>query len=292
MSDVVIMTDSNSGMTEEEGEQYGVEILPMSFIINGKIYYEGKDISYEAFMRKLDENAQVSTSQPAPGDVIERWEKLLKRHDEVVYIPMSGALSKSCETAQVLAGDYDGRVQVVDSRRVSVPQKMMVLDAAALAKEGKSAAEIKELLDGSALHCAIYIAVDTLKYLKRGGRITGAAAAVGTVLNIKPVLLMKGSKLDAYEKARGMKGARRIMLQAVRGELEGPFKQFAENDEICLQMAHTCMDEALIAEWEAKIREEFPGLQLYTAPLPLCTACHIGPNGLGIGITRRIRKDW
>jgi len=292
MSDVVIMTDSNAGMTQEEGEKCGVEILPMSFIINGKIYYEGKDISYEAFWNKLNGGAQVSTSQPAPGEVTERWEKLLKRHDEVVYIPMSGALSKSCETAQILAEDYGGRVQVVDSRRASVPQKMMVLDAVALAKEGKSAAEIKELLTASAMDCAIYIAVDTLKYLKRGGRITGTAAALGTVLNIKPVLLLKGQKLDAYEKARGMKAARRIMLQAIRKELEGQFKQYAEQDEVCLQMAHTCMDEAMIKEWEEKIREEFPGLKLYAAPLPLCTACHIGPNGLGIGITRRIRKDW
>lgn len=292
MPDVVIMTDSNSGMTQEEGKKYGVEILPMSFIINGKIYYEGIDISHEEFFRKLGEDAQVSTSQPAPGEVIERWETLLKRHDEVVYIPMSGALSKSCETAQALAEDYNGRVQVVDSRRVSVPQKMMVLDAAKLVKEGKDAAEIKKLLSACAMDCAIYIAVDTLKYLKRGGRITGTAAALGTVLNIKPVLVMKGEKLDSYEKARGMKAARRTMLQAVRGELEGPFKPYAEQDEVCLQMAHTCMDEELVREWEEKIREEFPDLKLDVSPLPLCTACHIGPNGLGIGITRRIRRDW
>lgn len=291
MPDVVIMTDSNAGMTEEEGKKYGVEILPMSFLINGKIYYEGKDISHEAFFKKLEENAQVATSQPAPGEVTERWEKLLKRHDEVIYIPMSSGLSKSCETAQVLAKDYGGRVQVVDSRRVSVPQKMMVLDGLALIKEGKSAVEIKELLDESALNCAIYIAVDTLKYLKRGGRITGAAAAIGTMLNIKPVLMMKGDRLDAYEKARGAKAARRIMLRAVRGELEGPLKQYAERNEVCIQMAHTCMDEELTAEWETKIREEFPNLRLDTAPLPLCTACHIGPDGLGIGITRRIRME-
>lgn len=292
MPDVVIMTDSNAGMTQEEGEKYGVEILPMSFIINGKIYYEGMDLSHEAFMKKLNEGAQVSTSQPAPGEVMQRWEKLLKRHDEVVYIPMSGALSKSCETAQLLAQDYGGRVHVVDSRRVAVPQKMMVLDAVALVKEGKSAEEIEGLLNGVAMDCAIYIAVDTLKYLKRGGRITGAAAAVGTVLNIKPVLLMKGEKLDAYEKARGMKAAKRIMLTAIREEMKGQFKQYVERGEVCLQMAHSCIEEELIMDWENKIREEFPELKLHAAPLPLCTACHIGPNGLGIGITRRLRKDW
>lgn len=291
MPDVVIMTDSNTGMTQDEGRKYGVEILPMSFFINGKIYYEGMDINHEVFLDKLAGGAQVSTSQPAPGEVTDRWETLLKRHDEVVYVPMSGALSKSCETAQVLAKDYGGRVQVVDSRRVSVPQKMLVMDAVQLVKEGKTAAEIKELLSACAMDCAIYIAVDTLKYLKRGGRITGAAAALGTVLNIKPVLVMKGEKLDSYEKARGMKAARRIMLQAIRGELEGQFKPYAEQDEVCLQMAHTCMDEELVREWEEKIREEFPDLKLDVSPLPLCTACHIGPNGLGIGITRRIRRD-
>lgn len=290
MPDVVIMTDSNAGITEEEGKEYGVEILPMSFIINGKIYYEGKDISHEEFFAKLEENAQVSTSQPAPGEVMERWERLLKRHDEVVYIPMSGGLSKSCETAQVLAGKYGGRVQVVDGRRISVPQRLMVSDGIALAKEGKSAAQIKDILEESAMDCAIYIAVDTLQYLKRGGRITGTAAAIGTMLNIKPILLIKGEKLDACEKARGMKAARRIIIEAVRKELEGPFKEYAEQNEVSLQMAHTCMNEELIAEWDTKIREEFPNLKLYTARLPLCIACHIGPDGFGIGITRQLRK--
>lgn len=291
MRDVVIMTDSNAGLTKEESARYGVEILPMSFIINGKIYYEGKDISHEAFFQKLEENAQVSTSQPAPGEVTERWEKLLKRHDEVVYIPMSSGLSKSCETAQALSRDYDGRVQVVDGKRISVPQKLQVFDGIALSKEGKSAAEIKEILEANALDCAIYIAVDTLKYLKNGGRITGAAAAIGTMLNIKPVLLMKGDRLDAYEKARGAKAAKRIALQAIRRELEGPFKEYAEKGEISVQMAHTGMEEALIAEWESAMREEFPNLKLHTARLPLCIACHIGPNGFGVGITRSIRPE-
>lgn len=289
MRDVVVMTDSNAGLTEEEGARHGVEVLPMSFLINGKIYYEGRDISHAEFFRKLSENAQVSTSQPSPGEVTERWETLLKRHDEIVYIPMSGALSKSCETATLLSQDYGGRVHVVDSRRVSVPQKMLVLDAVALVKEGKGAADVAKLLGTVARDCAIYIAVDTLKYLKSGGRITGAAAAVGTMLNIKPVLVMKGERLDAYEKARGTKAARRVIVEAVHRELDGAFRQYAERGEVCLQLAHTCMDEAVVAEWEAKIREEFSGLELYTAPLPLCTACHIGPNGLGIGITRRLR---
>ena len=288
MRDVVIMTDSNAGLTKEESARFGVEILPMSFIINGKIYYEGRDITHEIFFQKLNENAQVSTSQPSPGDVIERWEKLLKRHDEVVYIPMSSGLSKSWETAQTLSFDYDGRVQVVDGKRVSVPQKLQVFDGAALAKEGKSALEIKEILEQSALDSAIYVAVDTLKYLKRGGRITGAAAAVGTMLNIKPVLLMKGDRLDAYEKARGAKAAKRILMKAIRDELEGSFKEYAAKGEVCLQMAHSCMEEELIAEWGNTIREEYPDMELYVDRLPLCLSCHIGPNGFGVGITRRV----
>lgn len=291
MRDIAVMTDSNAGLTQEESVRYGVEILPMSFIINGKIYYEGKDISHEEFFRKLGEDAQVSTSQPSPGEVTERWEKLLKRHDEVVYIPMSSGLSKSFETAQALSGEYGGRVQVVDSKRVSLPQKLMVLDGAALAKEGKSAAEIKEMLEREALDSAIYIAVDTLKYLKRGGRITGAAAAIGSMLNIKPVLLVKGERLDAYEKARGMKAARRIMLQAVRTEIEDSFREYVEKGEVCLQMAHSCMEEEMIAEWTEKIREEFPGWELLTARLPLCLSCHVGPNGFGVAVTRRIRTE-
>lgn len=291
MRDVVIMTDSNAGLTKEESARYGVEILPMSFIINGKIYYEGRDITHELFFQKLNENAQVSTSQPSPGEVAEQWEKLLKRHDEVVYIPMSSGLSKSYETAQALSLDYDGRVQVVDGRRVSVPQKLQALDAAALTKEGKSAAQIKEILEQSALDSAIYVAVDTLKYLKRGGRITSAAAAVGTILNIKPVLLMKGDRLDAYEKARGAKAARRILMKAIRDELEGSFKGYAEKGEVCLQMAHSCMEKELVAEWESAMREEFPEFKLQTAELPLCLSCHIGPNGFGVGITRRIRPE-
>lgn len=291
MRDVVIMTDSNAGLRKEESASYSVEVLPMSFMINGKIYYEGRDISHEAFFQKLEEGAQVSTSQPAPAEVADQWEKLLKRHDEVVYIPMSSGLSKSCETAQALSRSYGGRVQVVDGKRVSVPQKLQVFDGIALLKEGKSAAEIKEILEENALDSAIYLAVDTLKYLKRGGRITGAAAAVGAMLNIKPVLLMKGERLDAYEKARGTKAARRIALRAIRRELEGAFGAYAEKGEVCLQMAHTCMEENLIAEWEGAIREEFPDLKLDTARLPLCISCHIGPNGFGIGITRRLRAE-
>ncbi len=292
MPDVVIVTDSNAGITKEESGRYGIEVLPMSFIINGKIYYEGKDISHEKFYEKLEAGADVATSQPAPGEVTALWDKLLKRHDEIVYIPMAEALSKSYETAIMLAKDYGGRVQVADSKRISVPQKMLVLDALQLAREGKSASEIRRLLNENALNSVVYIAVDTLKYLKKGGRITGAAAAIGSVLNIKPILMIKGKKLDAYEKARGMKAAKRMMLQAVHRELENEFKAFLDKDEICLQMAHSCPNDTITSEWEKQIREEFPNLKLCADSLPLCTVCHIGPGGLGIAVTRRLRRDW
>ncbi len=292
MPDVVVMTDTNSGMTKEEAKKYGVEVLPMSFIINGKIYYEGIDISHEAFFEKMAAGAEVSTSQPSPGEVTERWDKLLKRHDEVIYIPMSGGLSKSCETAAMLAEDYKGRVQVLDSKRVSAPQKVLVMDAVLLAGEGKSAVQIKETLSEIARKSVVYIAVDTLQYLKKGGRITGAAAAIGTVLHLKPVLEMRDKKLDAYAKARGMKSARRLMLQAIHEEIEEKYAEDYRQGNLCMQVAYTELDKDIIESWKKQIQEEFPELKLYGDPLPLCTACHIGPGALGVAVTKHINKNW
>ena len=291
MQDVVVMTDSNSGITCEEGKAYGVAVLPMSFIINGKIYYEGVDISHEDFFKKLEEGAEVSTSQPSPGEVLEMWDSLLKKHDEIVYIPMSSSLSKSFETAYMLSQDYDGKVQVVDNRRVSTPQKQSVLDALELVKEGKTAAEIKEILDQGAYKSSIYVTVDTLKYLKKGGRITGAAALLGTVLNMKPILVIHGGKLDAYAKIRGMKAARRTMLAAIHKEIEENYQEELKNGELGIQMAYSSMDQELVADWEKQIREEFPDLPLLPGRLSLSLSCHIGPGGLGIAVTKQINKD-
>ena len=292
MPRVLIMTDSNSGMSKEEAAKHGVAVLPMSFIINGKVYYEGVDISHEAFFEKLSQGAEPMTSQPAPGEVMDMWNQYLKRYDEIVYIPMSSGLSKSYETAYMLSQDYDGKVQVLDSKRVSVPQKQLVLDAVMLAKEGMSAQVIREELEKDALSFTIYITVDTLKYLKRGGRITAAAAMFGTMLNVKPVLMVKGDKLDAYEKVRGMKAGRRVMIAAIRKEIEENFREELEKGQLCIHMAHSSMDEETVAEWKAQIEEAFPELPLHADMLTLSLSCHIGPGGLGIAVSKCRNHNW
>ena len=207
MSDIVVVTDSNSGMTQEEAEKLGVVVLPMPFFINDNVHYEGIDLSQEEFFRLLAEDANVSTSQPSPGDVMDLWNKLLKEYDEIVYIPMSSGLSASCATALALAADFEGSVFVVDNKRISITQYQSVLDARALAGAGYTGAQIKEILEKDALEASIYLMVDTLKYLK-GGRVTPAAAMIGTVLNLKPVLTIQGDKLDAFAKVRGVKQAK------------------------------------------------------------------------------------
>ena len=188
MGKVAIVTDSNSGITQKEAKELGIRVLPMPFYINGELFYEDITLTQEEFYKKLEEDADISTSQPAPGDVIELWEELLESYDEVIHIPMSSGLSSSCETAIMLSKDFDGKVLVVDNQRISVTQRQSVLDAIQLAEEGKCAQEIYDILMREKLEASIYITVDTLKYLKKGGRITPAAAAIGTVLNLKPVL--------------------------------------------------------------------------------------------------------
>ena len=220
MSNIAIMTDSNCGIMPDEGRDLGIYVLPMPVIIDGQTYYEGVDITLDEFFKKQTEGADITTSQPSPGDVEAMWTELLKTHDEVLFVPMSGGLSNTCQTALMLSGEdeFAGRVFVVNNRRISVTQAQSVLDAKLLAEEGKTASEIKEILEAEALDASIYIAVDTLEYLKKGGRITAAAAAIGTVLKLKPVLTIQGDKLDSFAKARGLKAAFRIMLNAVKNE--------------------------------------------------------------------------
>jgi len=292
MLHVLVMTDSNSGMSKEEAAKYGVVVLPMSFIINGKIYYEGVDITHEEFFEMLAQGAEPFTSQPAPGEVIDLWNEYLKKYDEIIYIPMSSGLSKSYETACMLAQDYEGKVQVLDSKRISVPQKQLVMDAVALVKQGMSAKEVREELEKEALRFTIYITVDTLKYLKRGGRITAAAAVFGTMLNVKPVLVVKGEKLDAYEKVRGMKAGRRAMIAAIRKEIEENFQEELKNGELCIHMAHSSLNAKEVAEWKEQIIEAFPELPLHTDMLTLSLSCHIGPGGLGIAVSKCRNHNW
>lgn len=287
MKKIAVVTDSNSGITQVEGEKLGISVLPMPFYIDEVLYFEDITLSQKQFYAKLEEGAEISTSQPAPGDVIDLWESLLKEYDEIVYIPMSSGLSGSCETARMLAEDFDGKVQVVDNQRISVTQRQSVLDAIELIKEGKSAVEIKEYLESVKFESSIYITLDTLKYLKKGGRITPAAAAIGTVLNLKPVLQIQGEKLDAYSKSRGKKQAKKVMIDAMRKDMQERFGCTEDNHTIHLQASYAGNEEEAQL-WKAELENEFPGFDIHMDPLSLSIACHIGYGALAIACSKKI----
>ena len=291
MSRVAIVTDSNSGISQEEAKKLGVYVVPMPFFVNGRVYFEDIDLSQEQFYKLLAEDADVSTSQPSPADIMDLWDDLLRSHQEIVHIPMSSGLSASCATAQGLAQDYNGKVQVVDNKRVSVTMMQSVLDALALAKSGKSAAQIREILERESLEASIYLMVDTLKYLKKGGRITPAAAMIGSVLKLKPVLQIQGDKLDAYAKVRGVKAAKKTMLDAIKKDLEGRFASYMEKGEMKLQVAYTTL--AVEAEaWMEEVKAAFPDLEITRMdPLALSIVCHTGPGVLAVTATHMINPD-
>ncbi len=282
MGRVAIVTDSNSGISQAEAEQLGVSVIPMPFFVDEKIYYEDIDLTQEQFYKLLAEDANVSTSQPSPGDVMDLWDKLLKEYSEIVHIPMSSKLSASCETATALAQDYDGKVQVVNNQRISVTMKQSVLDAVALAEQGKSAGQIKEILESEALQASIYLVVDTLKYLKKGGRITPAAALLGSALNLKPILQIQGGKLDAYKKVRGIKPAKKNMIEAVRHDLETRFADYVKKGELKLHIAYTTgQDEA--QQWMDEVKAAFPEMKVeFMDALALSIVCHTGPGVLAV----------
>ena len=285
MSKVAIVTDSNSGITQKRGEELGIYVLPMPFFIDGELYLEDITLSQEQFYEKLGADSEISTSQPSPGDVMDLWDKLLEDYDEIVCIPMSSGLSSTCETALSLAQDYDEKVQVVNNQRISVTQEQSVYDAIKLRDEGKSAAEIRQVLEKEKMQASIYITVDTLKYLKKGGRITPAAAAIGTVLNLKPVLQIQGEKLDAFAKVRGWKAAKKTMLNAIEKDLTDRFADV--KDQMVLGMAYTCSKEEA-DEWKNEIQTRFPDYELVEGPLSLSIACHIGPGAMAITCMRRV----
>lgn len=287
MSRIAIVTDSNSGITQKEGKELGISVIPMPFYINEELYFEDITLTQEEFYQKLDEDADIKTSQPAPGDVLDLWEKLLEDHDEIVHIAMSSGLSSSCATAAMLADDYDGKVQVVDNQRISVTQRQSVADAMKLAEEGKSAKEIKDILEADKLDSGIFIMVDTLKYLKKGGRVTSAGAAIGTVLGIKPVLQIHGEKLDAFAKTRGVKQAKKKMIAAVRKELEERFPDGDFAKHAYLQSAYTKDKEAAL-KWKEELMAEFPEMEFHQDPLSLSVACHIGAGALAVAWTHKI----
>lgn len=286
MGKIAIISDSNSGISQEEAKELGISIVPMPFFINGETYYEGENLTQEQFYERLKDGSEISTSMPSVGSLTDLWDELLSKYDEIVHIPMSSGLSSSCETAFMLAGDYDGKVQVVDNQRISVTQRQSVLDARALAQKGKSASEIKEILEREKLESSIYIMVDTLSYLKKGGRITPAAAALGTLLRLKPVLQIQGEKLDAFAKARTVKQAKSIMIEAMKSDFANRFSD-AEGKNMYLEMAYT-YDLKAAETFRAEVQEAFPNSEIVLQPLSLSVSCHIGPGALAVACSKKI----
>lgn len=287
MSKVAIVTDSNSGITQVAGKEMGVFVLPMPFMIGDETFYEDISLTQEEFYERLASGANISTSQPSPESVMELWDKVLSEYDELVHIPMSSGLSGSCQSAIMLSEDYDGKVQVVNNQRISVTQRQSCLDALALAEKGMSAKEIKDFLEADKFNSSIYIMLDTLYYLKKGGRITPAAAALGTILKLKPVLQIQGEKLDAFAKARTTAQGKSIMINAIKSDIENRFGGLTEDKHIWLEIAHTANREAAEA-YKQEILEVFPGYDIHIDPLSLSVACHIGPGALAFACCRKI----
>ena len=286
---IAVVTDSNSGITQAQAKEMGVAVLPMPFMIDGETYYEDITLTREQFYQRLKDNADIATSQPTPDSILKMWDKLLKEYDQIIHIPMSSGLSGSCSTAMMLAGEdeYEGKVFVVDNRRISVTQYQSVKDAQMLAAMGMDGTQIKKRLEETAADSVIFITVDTLKYLKKGGRITPAAAALGTLLKIKPVLIILGEKLDSFAKARTMKQAKTMMMNAIQKELDGRL-----HDSECrnCHLAHTDNEEAAL-EFKKEVEERFPNADVYMAPLSLSIACHIGPGSLAVTATRKMEEE-
>ena len=286
MSAIAIMTDSNSGIMPSEGPDYGIHVLPMPVIIDGKTYFEGIDITPEVFYEKQISGAVITTSQPSPGDVTDMWDRLLKEYSEIVFIPMSSGPEQTPARLQPCWAEdepYAGRVFVVDNHRISVTQSMSVLDAVTLAGQADPAPRSKRSWKGRALDATIYIAVDTLEYLKKGGRITPAAAALGTILKLKPVLTIQGDKLDSYAKARGMKSAFRTMLDALDADIAGRLSHLRESGRLKIGIANTHMDADKLENYKNELQKAFPDLELIYFPLTMSIGTHVGPGGLGIG---------
>lgn len=287
MSKIAIITDSNSGITQAEGKELGVKVVPMPFFIDGRQYYEDIDLTQEQFYEKLKADADISTSQPSVGEIQAAYDEALKEHDQVIYIPMSSGLSGTCQTASMVADEYDGRVHVVNDQRISVTQRQHVLDAMRLAEKGYEADRIKEILEREKFSSSIYITLDTLKYLKKGGRITPAAAAIGTVLRLNPVLQIQGEKLDAFAKARGKSSAKKIMLKAMDDDLAGRFAESYAKNRIHMEVAYAGNPEEA-QEWEAVIKEHYPSLDFHMNALSLSVACHIGYGAIAIACSEYI----
>lgn len=287
MSRIAVITDSNSGINFEDAKELGIKVLPMPFLIDGKTYFEEISLSQEEFFEKLENDVDISTSQPSLESVMKIWDEALEEADEVVYIPMSSGLSSSCHTALMLADDYDGKVQVVDNQRISVTQRQSVLDAMELAKRGLTAVQIKEKLEKVKFESSIYIMLDTLKYLKKGGRITPAAAAFGSALRLKPVLTIQGEKLDAYAIAKTKKQGVKKMLTAIEDDINKRFGGTDHMENIHMEIAHTKNPEAA-EDLKQQIIEKFGVTEVDLYPLSLSIACHIGPGSIAVACSKVI----
>lgn len=287
MAKIAVVTDSNSGVTQSRAKELGIFVLPMPFMINGEEFFEDINLTQEEFYKRLEEGADICTSQPSPMAVTKLWDDILKEYDEIVHIPMSSGLSGSCQSAMMLAEDYNGKVQVVNNQRISVTQRQSALDALELANAGKNAAEIKQILEEDKFNSSIYIMLDTLYYLKKGGRITPAAAAIGTILKLKPVLTIQGEKLDAFAKARTTAQGKNMMLNAIKKDIEERFGGINEDKDVWLQMAHTNNYEA-VEEFKKEFQDMFPGYNIHVDPLSLSVACHIGPGALALAVTKKL----
>lgn len=284
---VAVITDSNSGITQAQAKELGIRVLPMPFMIGEETYFEDITLTQEEFYERLEGGADMVTSQPSPESVLTLWRETLQEYDEIVHIPMSSGLSGSCQSALMLAGDFEGRVQVVNNQRISVTQRQSVLDALLLVKRGMSASEIKAFLEKDKFNSSIYIMLDTLYYLKKGGRITPAAAAIGTILRLKPVLQIQGERLDAFAKARTAGQGKSIMINAIRNDMENRFGG-AHADNIWLEVAYT-KDRETAEQFAQELLKEFPGFDMVINPLSLSVACHIGPGSLAVACCKKIR---
>ncbi|MBE5745021.1 MAG: DegV family protein [Clostridiales bacterium] len=286
---IAITTDSSSGILPNECTGKNVFLLPLPFLINGECYFENVNLTQDVFYEKLAAGADVSTSQPSLGELTEFWTDVLKSYDEIVHIPLSSGLSQSCASATALAKDFNGKVHVVNNRRVSVTLKQSVFDAEKLANQGKSALEIKEYLEETADDSSIYIAVDTMKYLKKGGRVTPAAAMIGTILKIKPVLQIHGDKLDKYALARGNAKAKDAMKAAMKKDVETKFAKLVEKGELALYIAHSA-NESEAVTFQAEIQALFPNIPVTMCePLSPVISCHIGPGSLAVAASRFVK---
>ena len=287
MSKIAVITDSNSGITQKQAQELGIFVVPMPFMINGEDYFEDINLTQNQFYEKLAEDASVSTSQPTPESLMNLWDNVLKDFEQIIYIPMSSGLSGSCQSAYMIAQEeYEGKVFVIDNQRISVTQRQSALDARDMAQAGLSAQEIKDKLLENKMQSSIYIMLDTLHYLKKGGRITPAAAALGTLLRLKPVLQIQGEKLDAFAKARTTAQGKSIMINAIKSDIENRFGGMDAGD-FWISGAYTNnLDAAL--EWKKEVEAAIPGFDMHLDPLSLSVACHIGPGALAVTVTKKV----